>query len=82
MGQTETRVPFFRRYSALFLDNLVISSGIKYWSGYDRDLAPEGETSEETQYNYEQVVDLIQEYQQKSGIRPLWIGIDFKNTYK
>ncbi|KAK9686971.1 hypothetical protein QE152_g36805 [Popillia japonica] len=61
---------------------LCMKMGIKYWSGYDRDLAPEGETSEETQYNYEQVVDLIQEYQQKSGIRPLWIGIDFKNTYK
>lgn len=61
---------------------LCVKLGIKYWSGYDRDLAPEGESWEETQNYFEQVSDMIQEYQQRTGVRPLWIGVDFKNTWR
>lgn len=39
-----------------------------------------GETVEETNRNFEQVAELISEYQSKTGIKPLWIGVDFRSV--
>ncbi|XP_017780301.1 PREDICTED: xylose isomerase-like [Nicrophorus vespilloides] len=57
---------------------LCIKLGIKYWSGYDKNIAPEGDNFDENQSNFDQMVDLINEYQQKTGVKPLWIGVDLK----
>ncbi|XP_077991504.1 xylose isomerase-like [Glandiceps talaboti] len=46
--------------------------GIKYWTFHDRDIAPEGETLEETNKNLDELTDLAQELMKKTGVKLLW----------
>ncbi|XP_066996143.2 uncharacterized protein [Anabrus simplex] len=50
--------------------------GVKYWTFYDRDISPEGETMEETNHNLDEIIDLILELQQRTGVKPLWVAAD------
>ncbi|XP_018336086.1 xylose isomerase-like isoform X2 [Agrilus planipennis] len=59
---------------------LCIKLGVKYWAGYDGDLVPESENFDENQNNLEIIINFVQEYQQKTGIKPLWFGADLKNN--
>lgn len=46
--------------------------GVKYWTFHDRDIAPEADTLEETNKNLDEMADLIEELQAKTGIKLLW----------
>jgi xylose isomerase len=51
-----------------------LASGMRYWTVFDRDLTPEGYTQEETFAQLDEVIDLVMELQQRTGIKPLWFG--------
>ncbi len=46
--------------------------GIEYFCFHDRDIAPEGETIVETNKNLDQIVSLINELMNETGIKLLW----------
>lgn len=46
--------------------------GLEYFAFHDRDIAPEGETIEETNKNLDIIVDLIEEEMKRTGIKLLW----------
>lgn len=46
--------------------------GLEYFCFHDRDIAPEGETLEETNKNLDIIVDLIEEEMSRTGIKLLW----------
>ena len=46
--------------------------GIKYFTFHDRDVAPEGETLEETEKNLDEIVQLIKQLQKETGVKCLW----------
>ncbi len=46
--------------------------GAEYYVFHDRDVAPEGATLAETNRNFDQVVKVLKEEQQRTGIRMLW----------
>ncbi|XP_014776218.1 xylose isomerase [Octopus bimaculoides] len=46
--------------------------GVKHWCFHDRDIAPEGSNLEETNKNLDELTDLAQELQQKTGVKLLW----------
>lgn len=60
---------------------LCMKLGIKWWSGYDRDLFPETDTVEETQQYIDELTDYIYELQQKTLLKPLWLSADL-HTHK
>ncbi|KAG8243677.1 hypothetical protein J6590_039684 [Homalodisca vitripennis] len=47
---------------------------VKYWTVWDRDLAPEGDTLEETNHNLDESVEFVNELQHRHGIKPLWFA--------
>ncbi|XP_075224263.1 xylose isomerase-like [Lycorma delicatula] len=51
--------------------------GVKYWTVYDRDLAPEGDTIEETNQNLDEMIEFVLELQQRTNIKPLWVAANF-----
>ena len=53
---------------------MCIFLGVKYWTAFDQDLAPEGDTIEDTRRNLDDVCDFILELQQRTGVKPLWIA--------
>lgn len=50
--------------------------GVKYYSVSDRDLAPEGDSFEETAGHLDEAVALAVDLQKQSGVRPLYFGCD------
>ncbi|MFP6649106.1 MAG: xylose isomerase [Pirellulaceae bacterium] len=46
--------------------------GTPYYAFHDRDVAPEGETLAESNKNLDAVVDVLEEEQQRTGIKLLW----------
>ena len=46
--------------------------GVPFYAFHDRDLAPEGDSLAETNRNLDAVVDVIEQEQQRSGVRLLW----------
>lgn len=46
--------------------------GVKYFTFHDRDIAPEGETIEETERNLDEIVQLAKQLQKETGIKCLW----------
>ncbi|XP_033125791.1 xylose isomerase-like isoform X2 [Anneissia japonica] len=46
--------------------------GIKYWTFHDRDIAPEGQTLEETNSNLDEITDLAKELMEQTGVKLLW----------
>ena len=46
--------------------------GAPYYAFHDRDVAPEGETLAESNKNLDAVVDVLEEEQQRTGIKLLW----------
>uniref|UniRef100_A0A1B6E4W0 Xylose isomerase n=1 Tax=Clastoptera arizonana TaxID=38151 RepID=A0A1B6E4W0_9HEMI len=50
--------------------------GVKYWCVWDRDLAPEGDTLEETNHNMDEIMEFILDLQQKTGTRLLWLAVN------
>lgn len=46
--------------------------GIKYWTFHDRDIAPEGETLEETNRNLDEIVDYAIELMKEKDVKLLW----------
>ena len=46
--------------------------GVPYYTFHDRDIAPEGSTLEESNKNLDEIVELIVELQQKTGVKLLW----------
>lgn len=46
--------------------------GVEYFCFHDRDIAPEGETLAETNRNLDEIVALIKEKMEKTGIKLLW----------
>jgi len=46
--------------------------GIEYFCFHDRDIAPEGETLEESNKNLDIIVDLIEDQMKRTGIKLLW----------
>ncbi len=51
-----------------FMDKL----GVEYFCFHDRDVAPAGDSLEETNRNLDEVVDLIEELMEETGIKLLW----------
>lgn len=56
--------------------------GIKHWSAYDRDLIPEMDTFEENVISTDEITEFLQEMQQRTGIKPLWIAPDLHASPK
>ena len=46
--------------------------GLEYFCFHDRDIAPEGETLEESNHNLDEIVDLIELEMKRTGIKLLW----------
>ena len=46
--------------------------GAPFYAFHDRDVAPEGATLAESHANLDAVVDVLEEEQQRTGIKPLW----------
>lgn len=46
--------------------------GVEYFCFHDRDIAPEGKTLKETNENLDIIVDMIEEYMEKTGKKLLW----------
>ena len=46
--------------------------GVEYYCFHDRDVAPEGATLAETNKNLDEVVKVLKEEQERTGIRLLW----------
>lgn len=46
--------------------------GLEYFCFHDRDIAPEGDTLEETNRNLDVIVDIIEEEMKRTGIKLLW----------
>ncbi|CAG5117749.1 unnamed protein product [Candidula unifasciata] len=46
--------------------------GVKYWTFHDRDIAPEGGTLSESNKNLDEIVDLAEQLQKKTGVKLLW----------
>ena len=59
-----------RRMRALF--ELMRKLGVDLWCFHDRDIAPRGETLEETNAMLDEIVEYAAELQHGTGIRPLW----------
>lgn len=53
---------------------MFVLPGVKYWCVWDRDLAPEGDTLEETNHSLDECVEFVSELQQRAGIKPLWVA--------
>ena len=69
----------YRRAGAAFefMDKL----GVEYFTFHDVDVAPEGETLEETQSNLDKVIDKVEGLMKKTGIKLLWATQNmFSNT--
>ncbi|XP_071451083.1 uncharacterized protein [Hetaerina americana] len=71
---TNSMENYKRRLRAAF--EFYTKLGTKYWTLYDRDLCPEGDTPEDTGRNMDEAIELVTELQQRTGIRPLWLGVD------
>ena len=52
--------------------SLLTSPGNKYWTFHDRDIAPEGNSWQETNRNLDEMVDLAAQLQKQHGIKLLW----------
>lgn len=59
-----------RRVEAAF--EFMTKLGVEYFCFHDRDIAPEGDTLRETNRNLDEIVALIKEYMQSTGIKLLW----------
>lgn len=46
--------------------------GVKYYTFHDRDIAPEGQTLEETERNLDEIVQLAKQLQKETGVKCLW----------
>jgi len=46
--------------------------GAPYYCFHDRDVAPEGATPRESRDNFQRIVDVLGEHQQRSGVKLLW----------
>lgn len=53
---------------------MFVFPGLKYWCVWDRDLAPEGDTLEESNHSLDECVEFVSELQQRAGIKPLWVA--------
>lgn len=58
----------------------IFVEGVKYWCAWDRDLAPEGDTLEDTQHNLDEMTEFVLDLQQKTSIKPLWLAANFHYT--
>eukprot|EP00301_Raphidiophrys_heterophryoidea_P013313 c20700_g1_i1.p1 GENE.c20700_g1_i1~~c20700_g1_i1.p1 ORF type:complete len:451 (+),score=118.46 c20700_g1_i1:32-1354(+) len=59
-----------RRLRAAF--EFLTKLGVTYWCFHDRDIAPAGETFEETNKNLDEVVALAKQLQEETGVKLLW----------
>lgn len=48
--------------------------GIKHWTAFDSDLMTDADFYEEQNVHFEEVCDFVQDLQQKSFSKPLWIA--------
>ena len=46
--------------------------GVKYYTFHDRDIAPDGQTIEETEQNLDEIVQLAKQLQKETGVKCLW----------
>jgi xylose isomerase len=46
--------------------------GVKYFTFHDRDIAPEGDTIDETERNLDEIIQLAKQLQKQTGIKCLW----------
>jgi len=69
---SQTMDNYKRRLKAAF--EFYSKLGVKYWTVWDRDLAPEGETLDETNHNLDEAVEFVIDLQHRYGIKPLWVA--------
>ncbi|XP_063236096.1 uncharacterized protein LOC134538599 [Bacillus rossius redtenbacheri] len=67
-----------RRIRAAF--ELYSKLGVKFWTLTDLDVAPEEESAEESRGGLDEVVPLVQELQQRAGVKPLWMAADLHRS--
>jgi xylose isomerase len=78
-GQTFER-PWFQGGSPMELAALKAEAafeffsklGVPYYCFHDRDVAPEGATPRESHENFQRMVDVLGEHQQRTGVKLLW----------
>jgi xylose isomerase len=46
--------------------------GVPFYAFHDRDIAPEGKTLKESNANLDEVVKVVKEEQDRTGVKPLW----------
>jgi xylose isomerase len=52
--------------------DFMVKLGLPYYTFHDRDVAPDGATPKETHHNFRHMVDVLQAYQEKTGLKLLW----------
>ena len=67
--ETDTLENAYRRARAAF--EFMSKLGVEYYAFHDRDVAPEGNTIQETNDNFDKVVDLLEKLQNQTGIKLL-----------
>jgi len=60
-----------RRIDAFF--ELLTKLQVEYYTFHDIDVAPEGDSIEESERHFDVVVDYLLEKQESTGIKPLWV---------
>ncbi|XP_049777965.1 uncharacterized protein LOC126175306 [Schistocerca cancellata] len=75
---SHTEENYKRRLKAAF--ELYSKLGVKYWTLYDTDIAPEGDTLEETHHFIDESTQVILDLQQRTGIKPLWVAADLRTN--
>ncbi|XP_054285896.1 uncharacterized protein LOC129002254 [Macrosteles quadrilineatus] len=77
---TQTLDCYKRRLRAAF--EFYSKLGVKHWTVWDRQLAPESDSQEEFSHNLDESVEFVNELQHRSGVRPLWLGVDLYSQHK
>jgi len=63
-----------RRMQAMF--EMMDKLGVKHWAFYDRDLAPEGKSLDESNKNLDEMVSFVKKLQEERDVHPLWGAAD------
>jgi len=54
--------------------------GVDFWTFYDRDIAPEGKSLDESNKNLDEMCSCVKKLQDEMNVRPLWAGADLQRS--
>ncbi|KAI5637521.1 xylose isomerase [Phthorimaea operculella] len=69
-----------RGVKALF--DFMTKLGVKYWTAFDTDLVPANDNWEESKAQWEEMMEFVQELNQKYHVKLLWLAPDLHSRYR